>query len=143
MVVHIANHLGGCPALNIELAAEYKWVEGAPPDTSPKDKHANGFSGDWSTNIGAVSLTGDGSHLSGTYATDNGRLDGNLENGVLAGIWAEDGSDHPCTTAKLGSTSWGRFVWKLSEDGKSFAGTWSYCDDDPSSQAGGQWTGNR
>ena len=66
----------------------------------------------------------------GSYSqSENGRMflvakDG----GVISGRWVENRSDRDCGTAYMGSRHWGGVQLKISEDGKSYRGSWGYCD---------------
>jgi hypothetical protein len=145
MIIHFADYLGGCQSLNVDMLAEYEWVAGPAPatDAAPGAGSSNGFAGDWESDNGAVSLVASGGHVTGSYTGDGGRLDGVEQDGTLSGYWAEGSSDQPCASERLGTVNWGRFTWTLGADGRSFAGSWSYCDADPATQPGGSWTGTR
>ena len=64
------------------------------------------------------------------YGNDNGRLIvEEVSDGHMRGIWLENASKKPCTTAVLGSKHWGRFDFDFSGANAQFAGRWGYCND--------------
>jgi hypothetical protein len=80
----------------------------------------NTFNGDWYTNFGLMSITVQGSYTEGTFGTNGGSFTGIAsENGKnLHGNWFVEPSIGPGFTA-------GKFIMKISDDGKSFTGkTW-------------------
>jgi hypothetical protein len=99
------------------------------------------FAGDWRTNMGAMRLDQDGDRVNGTYEMKGGRVRGHVEDNSLTGIWTQDAADHRCFEERMGSRYWGRFRLTLNDDGDSFSGRWSYCDD--AFGSGGDWTGER
>ena len=132
------------------------------------------FTGTWETTFGTMRLIQRKKHVTGTYTSNNGTLDGTVgKDGVLRFHWSESGSPSsednleifsggkrlffssdfilstgesdvtqrfflstPSNSAGSGS---GRFT--LSDDAKSFRGTWNNLDD---AEAGGsEWVGKR
>lgn len=86
-------------------------------------------SGTWATDFGTVKLVEDvQGGISGSYETDEGRITGTLENGVIDGFWVETASDYSCDTAQMGSRYWGRIRFELNSTGTAWTGIWSYCD---------------
>lgn len=86
-------------------------------------------SGTWATDFGTIKLMEDAQgNISGSYVTDNGRITGKIENGVIDGFWVESASDYTCDIAKLGSRHWGRIRFELNSDRTGWTGIWSYCD---------------
>ena len=67
----------------------------------------------------------------GSYSqSENGRMFLiSKEKGVITGRWIENKSDKDCGTAYMGSRHWGGVLLKIGEDGKSYRGSWGYCDD--------------
>ena len=55
--------------------------------------------GNWDTSEGRVTLSQQGTQVSGTIAKDNGRIQGTLRGEVLEGTWVEDYSAQRCATA--------------------------------------------
>lgn len=99
------------------------------------------FSGSWQTNNGDMRIEQSGDHASGHYDTKDGRVQGHVDGDRFDGIWAQSHADRVCHGEKMGSPFWGRFSFRLNEDGDRFRGRWSYCDDALGS--GGEWTGER
>jgi hypothetical protein len=87
------------------------------------------FTGTWNTTFGEMRLQQNGRSVKGTYSTGDGHIDGLLDRDVLVFRWYEAN----------GSRS-GPGTFKLSQDGDSFAGTWSY---DYENDLPGQWVGTR
>ncbi|WP_017669820.1 hypothetical protein [Blastomonas sp. AAP53] len=98
--------------------------------------------GSWDTDFGIVRLAEDkqGS-ISGSYVTDDGRITGKIENGVIEGFWVESASDYACDTQKMGSRYWGRIRFELNSAGTGWTGIWSYCDYEY--VEGAVWNGKR
>ncbi|SIO44231.1 Small-conductance mechanosensitive channel [Rhodovulum sp. ES.010] len=71
------------------------------------------FSGDWQTfwrtGSAVLSLSQEGDRVTGTYAPDDGTVEGTVEGRVLRGTWAQPGAS-------------GAFVFALSEDGQVLTG---------------------
>jgi hypothetical protein len=87
-------------------------------------------SGEWDTNWGKMTLEQNDNKVTGTYEWDNGKLEGNLEEYTLKGFWSEPQS-YDCPNEK------GTFELTFYSDGKSFIGSWGYCD----VKIAGDWTG--
>lgn len=99
-------------------------------------------SGTWTTDFGTVRLAEDvQGGISGSYETDDGRITGKIENGVIDGFWVESVSDYTCDTAKMGSRHWGRIRFELNSTRTAWTGIWSYCDYDYVD--GAVWNGKR
>jgi hypothetical protein len=99
-------------------------------------------SGTWTTDFGTVRLVEDAQGaISGSYETDDGRITGKIENGVIDGFWVETASDYTCDTAKMGSRHWGRIRFELNSTRTAWTGIWSYCDYDYVD--GAVWNGKR
>ncbi|MBL8311397.1 MAG: hypothetical protein JNL19_13310 [Burkholderiales bacterium] len=97
------------------------------PPAAPAAASAVSWTGDWSTNFGAMQLTQRGSHVSGAYDYRGGRLEGELVANVLRGRWTQDNAS-------------GHFVFQLSADGRRFDGRWGRGTADSD---GGVWQGSR
>lgn len=97
------------------------------------------WQGRWETSEGKMDLSQKGKQVSGTYSQDDGRIEGTVINKTLNGYWIEAGSARQCSYRKQNSFYWGRISWEIDAQERSFAGKWSYCDDEPSSN----WTGRR
>ena len=151
--INAALYLSTYGGMNATVTNVYRWVEGPAPPTAgasgaagqpglpgPAGGGSSGaFGGGWSTSEGDMNLNQNGAHVTGTYGSDNGRIDGQVQGGRVTGYWGEDGSAQQCATQRLGTYFWGRFEWVLAADGKTFEGRWSYCDAEP----GSPWTGRR
>ena len=109
--------------------------------TSPAD-----FTGQWTSNFGNMRLWqsrygGTYEQVSGTFGNNNGRIiDGQAQAGTVTGIWTQNTSSQLCNTEQGGSNYWGGYRWTLSADGRSFEGSWGYCDGPLNS---GTWNGTR
>lgn len=90
------------------------------------------WTGTWSTDYGPMSLTQNGSEVTGTYTHDSGRINGTVTGAVLAGRWSEAPSYAEPYDA-------GRLSFTMAADFNSFAGLWSYGTAAPSSG----WNGTR
>jgi hypothetical protein len=86
-----------------------------------------GWSGDWSTNWGDMTLTQSGSTVTGTYSHDTGHISATVSGNYLQGTWSEYPSYAPPNDA-------GDIEFTLSADGKSFSGHWRY-------DSSGEWRG--
>ncbi|MBO3444170.1 hypothetical protein [Clostridium sp. CCUG 7971] len=87
-------------------------------------------SGSWSTNWGALKLFQEGNVVTGSYEWDNGKIEGTIDGYNFKGFWSEPPT-YECPDLK------GELNLKISITGKSFDGTWSYCD----LTKGGVWVG--
>jgi hypothetical protein len=92
------------------------------------------LSGTWKTSFGLMTLTQDGSHVTGSYPHDSGKIQGTLEGNVLRGSWSESPSYKPPKDA-------GDLEFVFSEDGRNFTGTWRYGSQKQSWD--GKWTGEK
>jgi hypothetical protein len=89
------------------------------------------WTGTWSTDFGTMLLTQSGSHVTGSYTHDQGRLDGTLSSTgrVFTGTWNE-------APTRTGPVDAGAFEFELNPDDRSFTGRWNYAKD-----AAGSWRG--
>jgi hypothetical protein len=92
------------------------------------------LSGTWKTSFGLMTLMQDGSHVTGSYPHDSGKIEGTLEGNVLRGSWSESPSYKPPKDA-------GDLEFTFSEDGRKFTGTWRYGSQKQSWD--GKWTGEK
>jgi hypothetical protein len=99
------------------------------------------FAGVWETNLGRMHLEQDSGRVHGEYDRNGGRLDADVDQNDLTGLWAQDDSDHRCRDKQMGTHYWGHFKLHLDDNGKVFHGYRSLCDGDPAS--GGEWRGWR
>jgi hypothetical protein len=98
--------------------------------------------GTWTTDFGTVRLIEDRQGgIRGSYDTDDGRISGKIENGVIEGFWVETASDYTCDTLKMGSPHWGRIRFELNSARTGWTGVWSYCDYEYVN--GNVWNGKR
>lgn len=114
------------------------------PRQVPQTSFQSLWQGSWRTSEGSMNLqfAADGQDdtiLSGSYSQDGGRIEGYIQQNILNGYWAENGSAQRCSTPRLGTYHWGRIRFNLNDAGNAFTGKWSYCDAEPSSS----WTGSR
>jgi hypothetical protein len=75
------------------------------------------LSGKWRSNFGLMTLTQDGSNVSGSYTHDSGKIEGKLEGNILRGTWSESPSYKAPRDA-------GGFEFIFSDDAKKFTGKW-------------------
>lgn len=95
--------------------------DGPPPNRS--------FAGRWATKTsGEMRLDQNGAVIEGSYALNSGRIRGEAKGNELSGVWAQSKSGQRCARAEMGSFYWGRFTWRLANDGKRWSGPWTYCD---------------
>ncbi|WP_042271711.1 hypothetical protein [Faecalimicrobium dakarense] len=87
-------------------------------------------SGQWSTNWGILKLAQEGNVVTGNYEWDNGRFEGTVDGYNFKGTWMQ-APTYECPDLK------GELEFKFSVTGKSFEGTWRYCD----LTKGGVWVG--
>ncbi len=76
-------------------------------------------SGEWKTRFGTLTLLQSASKVTGNYTSDNGKIEGTMEGGVLKGTWSESPSYKPPKDA-------GDVEFVFSGDGRSFKGKWRY-----------------
>ncbi len=93
------------------------------PQPQPAPSGTKQFTGNWETEWGDMTLTQNGTSLTGTYDYDGGRINGTVDGNTATGTWSEAPSYQPPLDA-------GDFVFVLSSDGTSFSGDWRYgsCD---------------
>lgn len=92
------------------------------------DKPAADWAGTWETNFGTMSLTQNGTSVTGSYAYQSGSINGTVSGNTLTGTWVE-------------TDDRGTFSFTLSADGKSFSGSWK--ETSPNPNQGGSWNGSR
>jgi alkaline phosphatase D len=97
---------------------------------------AAGWTGEWTSNFGVMSVREDAGRLFGTYTHDSGQFEGKLEAGKLVGTWKEA----PSAKDPAGSKDDGSFELTLAKDGQSFSGTFRYT---ASAKVDGKWSGKR
>lgn len=100
---------------------------------------AQNLEGVWKTSYGYMTLDQRGDQVVGTYDSDGGKVEGRVHFGQFIGYWAEKSSAQKCGEVRLGTVHWGRLEWRMSDDGNSFKGLWSYCEAEPT----GVWDGAR
>jgi hypothetical protein len=83
------------------------------------------WDGKWSTNWGTMTLTQKGTHVTGTYAHDHGKIDGTAIGLALAGRWSEEPS-------YKGPADAGPVLLQMAPSGLSFTGKWAYQGHTPS-----------
>ncbi len=104
---------------------------------------ADDFGGHWSTNQGDLRIHQEGDRAYGEYTTYRGKLEGEVDDDRLSGIWWQNSANQRCMDERHGTHYWGRLRFHLSHDGDAFRGRWSYCDAEPGDEGGGDWTGVR
>lgn len=91
------------------------------------------WAGTWDTNFGQMTLSEATGFVTGTYAFDDGTINGAVSGNQLTGSWAEQPSYKPPNDS-------GGFALTISGDCNSFTGTWGYGS---ASTGGGIWQGTR
>ena len=76
------------------------------------------FHGTWKTNWGTLTVTQNGTHVTGAYTHKGGRLFGIVSGRTLTGTWSE--------LPDYRAPHLGPFVFTISLDGKAFTGKWRY-----------------
>ena len=94
----------------------------APHAAIAKRVQSIAISGNYASNWGAVTLSQQGDHVSGTYVFQDGRLEGTLDGTIVRYRWTEKDSS-------------GRGVFVVASDGE-LIGTWGVGSDDI---GGGGW----
>ncbi len=89
------------------------------------------WAGKWDTDWGLMTLSQSGSTVSGAYTHDTGIIHATASGKTLTGRWGE------APTYK-GPTDAGSISFTMSDDGRSFTGTWTY-----DGGGGGGWVGTR
>jgi hypothetical protein len=89
------------------------------PTPTPTLTPAGTWTGVWATNWGNMELTQSDSSVTGTYAHDQGQIEGTVQGNKLIGTWSEYPSYAPPDDA-------GEFEFTMSPDGNSFLGRWRY-----------------
>jgi hypothetical protein len=78
------------------------------------------WTGTYETNWQTLSLLQNGNKITGQYPEwDNGKIEGDVIDGILYGYWLEAPSYKPPSDA-------GQIVFVMQEDGKGFTGWWRY-----------------
>lgn len=95
----------------------------------------------WTTTWNVMTLWQDGNSVTGEYIYDNGILTGTMEGKIFKGYWRENDNAKSCGPGGEWS---GPVVFKFSDDGKTFTGSWGYCGTDINSldPNGTGWTGS-
>ena len=92
------------------------------------------FTGTWNTtSFGEMTLTQNGSAVSGTYTHHQGRIEGAVLDGVLVGTWTE-------APSRAAPTDAGDIEFRLSDDCTEFSGSWRYGSTGPMNDG---WNGTR
>ncbi len=127
LTISVKSHLSHSGAMGQTLTMRYAWVAAAPVATpSPAVPSSGAWAGTWNTAFGTMVLQQQGSKVTGTYDYKDGRIEGTVQGAEFRGSWVQ-------------ANGRGRFVFKLSADGRSFTGTWGYGD----STTDGGWSGTR
>ncbi|MEM9608134.1 MAG: hypothetical protein AAGA99_11985 [Actinomycetota bacterium] len=108
--------------------------------TEPAEPPAFDVSGTWDTSFGELTLTMDGSTVSGTAMLDDWTAiyEGELVGDLVTGTWYPEVAGIPCAEERLGTSSWGTFAWTF--DGPdAFTGTEGNCLDEHQLE----WRGTR
>lgn len=119
-----------CTAVCLDLDGTDEAAPPAPPTAAPVVPPAAPVAplrlGPYRSTFGEMTLTRDGSRVTGRYAHRDGRIEGSLNGQVLTGRWTQ-------------SNGQGRVVLRFSADFSSFTGEWGYNDAAPDQS----WTGQR
>ena len=122
----------------------YEWKTGGTPTKTSeagqpkKDSAKPSFAGRWNSDYGVLSISMSGSHLTGTYPHDKGRISGDVSADGLTftGTWGEAPSYAPPKDA-------GSMIIKMAPDGKSFIGLYWYGPKPRNENGGRPWLGSR
>ncbi len=71
------------------------------------------FTGEWDASWGMMTLSQNGSRVTGSYTHMNGTITGRVKGNKLVGNWSQ-------------STGSGEFIFTMSEDCNRFNGKWRY-----------------
>ena len=95
-------------------------------DISQNDQYVQGFAGKWNSTYGVMELRVQGSHVTGHYTHDKGRIEAVLsrDGKTMKGQWAE-------APSYKGPEDAGKMHFVLSKDGKKINGLWGYGTDVP------------
>jgi hypothetical protein len=99
------------------------WIMATPaqatstPTTQPAAR--TDWAGAWETEWGTMTLTQNGSAVTGTYTHDDGRIAGTVSGDTFTGTWNEAPTRSPPADA-------GDVEFTIAPDGRSFAGRWRY-----------------
>ncbi|MEM1056818.1 MAG: hypothetical protein AAGI52_14945 [Bacteroidota bacterium] len=98
--------------------------------------------GVYQTTFGPLALTppDEDGNVTGLYTGDEdnqAQLYGRYRAFRLTGLWWEPGREGPCEPDEDGDTYYGSFTFRFMDDGRTFEGTWSWCDG-PEEE---EWTG--
>ncbi len=128
MTINVKSHLSHNGAISQTLTMRYAWVAAVAPVVAPPAAvpSSGAWAGTWDTAFGTMVLQQQGSKVNGTYDYKDGHIEGTAQGAELRGTWVQ-------------ANARGRFVFKLSGDGRSFTGTWGYGE----STTNGGWSGTR
>ncbi|MBU0516490.1 MAG: hypothetical protein KJ621_17165 [Proteobacteria bacterium] len=101
------------------------------PATGPGPKPVS-WAGVWRTTFGVLTLTQEGTRVTGTYGYRKGRLKGVAQGRSLRGRWYEGAADR--------DEYRGDFEFKMMPDGNYFMGRWGKGFNNPMR---GRWVGRR
>lgn len=86
--------------------------------------------GDWNSDYGAIHVSQDTGGFRAVYdLATGGYINGRYDGHRMTGIWTHTWSEQSCRIKKDGSDYWGNVEFVFADDGKSFTGKWSYCDE--------------
>jgi hypothetical protein len=93
---------------------------------SINEQYVQGFSGKWNSTFGVMKLSVKGSHISGNYTHDKGRISATLskDGKTMKGTWAE-------APSYSGSVDAGKMYFKLNSGGDKIVGLWGYGNKKP------------
>lgn len=125
---------GGPPgSIGTKYTYEWKKISGSTTPTNPtNDLGKYSWQGEWDTNWGKMLLTQNGNTITGTYVHDSGKISGKVSGNKLIGTWSESPSYAAPNDA-------GDIEFTMSNDGKSFTGSWRY----GSSGSWSNWEGGK
>lgn len=98
----------------------------SPAESIQTDANGNYvWTGKWDTEYGVMTITQEGTNVTGTYSREEGKIVGTVSGNVLSGTWSEIPTYLPPKDA-------GDIEFVMSEDGLKFEGRWRYASE-------GQW----
>lgn len=125
---------GGYPgSIGAKYTYEWKKISGSTTPTNPTNNLGKySWQGEWDTNWGKMILTQNDNIVTGTYVHDSGKISGKVSGNKLTGTWSESPSYAAPNDA-------GDIEFTMSNDGKSFTGSWRY----GSSGSWSNWEGGK
>lgn len=84
---------------------------------------------EYNSSEGAVTFTELGDNVRGTYAVNNGRIEGLRKGRTLTGYWYQSTGDRTCKSVRGGTRHWGKLSFTFDASMNGWTGKWSHCDE--------------